>query len=134
MSIDDEYAAIGIDLRSLRRGGGALSFDPADNPVETKLGLALLRLRLYQGWSQKTVEDRATVDQTVISRLECGSNQGLSIRRLFAILRALRVGAIVLLPRPPASAPTDLELMLRGDRWARAKIEADKRLSRRRSA
>jgi len=134
MSIDDEYAAIGMDLRALRRDSRLQSTEPLDNKVELKLGRAILRVRLYWGWSQSTLEDRAHVDQAVISRLECGVNQGLSIRRLFAILRALRVGEIVLLPRPPAVEPTAAELLLRGDPWKRAVAEADRRVNRRRSA
>ena len=134
MSIDDEYAAIGMDLRSLRRDTGPASIDPSENPVEMKLGRAILQARLYLGWSQSTLEARAHVDQTVISRLERGVNQGLSIRRLFAILRGLRIGAIILLPRPPAVEPTSVERMLGGDPWKRAVEEADRRLNRRRSA
>ena len=134
MSIDDEYAAIGMDLRSLRRDSALHAADAAVNPVEAKLGKAILRARLYLGWSQETLEARAHVDQTVISRLERGVNQGLSIRRLFAILRALRIGEIVLLPRPPAVEPMSAELMLAGDPWKRAGREAERRLSRRRSA
>ena len=134
MSIDDEYAAIGIDLRALRREATTDLATPAPNPVELKLGRAILRLRLYLGWSQLVLEERSGVDQTVISRLEHGLQRGLSIRRLHAILRALQVGEIVMLPRPPAGEPTSFELMLRGDPWERAKREGDRRLNRRRSA
>ena len=110
MSIDDEYAAIGIDLRSLRRDSRLLSMGPLENPVELKLGRAMMRVRLYWGSSQSTLEDRAH------------------------ILRALRVGEIVLLPRPPGVEPTPAELLLHGDQWARATAEADRRINRRRIA
>ena len=132
MSIDDEYAAIGIDLRALRRASDVNA--PADNPVEAKLGRAVLQMRLYWGWSQREVGRHAGVSQSVISRLECGVLAGLSLRRLFAVLRALRMGELLMLPRPPAFEPTPVELLLRGDPWKRAATEADKRLSRRRSA
>ena len=173
MSIDDEYAAIGIDLRRLRRDsavkqsgdrvGDGRDDDDADrdddddadgddgwlelgqiprvsaaalaeNPVEVKVGRAILRLRLYWGWSQAELGRRSGLDQTTISRLERGRQEGLAIRRFFAILRALQVGEIVMLPRPPAAPMTSLELMLSGDPWKRAINEADRRLNRRRTS
>src|SRR4051812_17294411 len=36
------------------------------------LGRAVLRVRLYWGWSQRDLESRSGVDQTTISRLERG--------------------------------------------------------------
>jgi transcriptional regulator with XRE-family HTH domain len=132
MAIEKEYAAIGIDLRAARD-----KFDPfagADNPVEQKLGRAILQLRMYWGWSQRELGRRAGVSQSVISRLEGGKAQGLSVRRLFAILRALRIGELLMLPRPPSVPQTDLELMLQGDPWLRAKARAARQLNRRRSA
>jgi transcriptional regulator with XRE-family HTH domain len=151
MAIDDEYAAIGIDVRAWRRAIDEELEDELDegstaepgwpgapaageNRVELKVGYAVLRLRLYWGWSQLTLESRSGVDQTTISRLERGRQRGLSIRRLFKILHALRVGEVVFLPRPPKVEPTSLELMLHGDPWQRATIEAGRRVNRRRSA
>ena len=132
MAIDREYAAIGIDLRAART-----DFDrdaQSDNPVEAKLGRSIVQLRMYWGWSQRELGRRAGVSQSVISRLESGVSQGLSIRRLFVILRALRIGELLILPRPPSVAQTNLELMLNGDPWLRAKARAARQLSRRRSA
>jgi transcriptional regulator with XRE-family HTH domain len=87
-----------------------------------------MQLRLYHGWSQATLEHRSHVDQTTISRLERGQQRGLSIRRLAAILDALHVGDVVFDRPNLISEPTNLELMLFGDRWARAPREADRRL------
>jgi transcriptional regulator with XRE-family HTH domain len=53
------------------------------------IGRAVLRLRLYLGWSQRHLEYKSKVDQTTISRLERGQQAGLSIRRLASILDAL---------------------------------------------
>lgn len=135
MSLDDEYAAIGIDLRALRRAAGGAALIPAHaNPVSIKIGLAVLRLRLYWGWSQRDLGRRAGVDQSTISRLERGRQEGLAMRRYFAILAALRVGDILMLPRPPVVEHTSLELMLSGDPWKRAVATAARRVNRRRSA
>ncbi len=93
-----------------------------------KIGRAVLRLRLYHGWSQRDLEHKSRVDQTTICRLERGEQRGLSIRRLAAILDALHVDDIVF-DQPQLIVPqTDLEIMLFGDRWARAGKEADRRL------
>ena len=56
------------------------------------------------------------MDQTTISRLEHGRQRGLSIRRLAAILDALKVGDVVF-ERPRTVPQTSLEIMLFGDRW-----------------
>ncbi|MGH7735287.1 MAG: helix-turn-helix domain-containing protein, partial [Gemmatimonadales bacterium] len=69
--------------------------------VEERLGQAVLRLRLYRGWSQKDLERASGVDQTTISRFELGRQRGLSSRRLFAMLRALHVGDITVEPPTP---------------------------------
>lgn len=132
MAIDAEYAAIGIDLRAART-----VFDrdaPTDNPVEKKLGRCILQLRMYWGWSQRELGRRAGVSQSTISRLENGILGGLSLKRLFAILRARRIGELLILPRPPSVAQTELELMVQGDPWLRAKVRAERQLNRRRSA
>ncbi|MGH7734199.1 MAG: helix-turn-helix domain-containing protein [Gemmatimonadales bacterium] len=92
-----------------------------------KLGRAVLRLRLYWHWSQKDLEIRSGVDQTTISRLERGTQRGLSIRRLARILDALRVGEVTF-DKPPTIPQTALEVMLYGDHWANAGAEADRRL------
>jgi transcriptional regulator with XRE-family HTH domain len=93
-----------------------------------KIGRAVLRLRLYRGWSQMDLERGSGVDQTTISRLERGVHRGLSIWRLAAILDALHVGEVVF-DKPPSMPQTALELMLYGDRWQRAIDVADRRLN-----
>ena len=93
-----------------------------------KIGRGILRLRLYHGWSQATLESKSGVDQTTISRLERGEQTGLSIRRLAAILDALHVGDVLFDEPKLTTPPTNLELMLYGDRWANATREADLRL------
>jgi transcriptional regulator with XRE-family HTH domain len=103
-------------------------------PAEELLGRGLLRLRLYFGWSQRDVEHASGVDQSTICRLETGHAANVGSARICAILRALRVGDVVFLPRLPTVEPTALELMLRGDPWKRAIGEAERRVSRRRSA
>jgi Predicted transcriptional regulators len=109
-------------------GGGKVIAGPPDRRRSlAKIGRAVLRLRLYRGWSQQDLEARSGVDQTTISRLERGTQRGLSIRRLAAILDALHVGDVVF-DRPPTVRQTDLEIMLYGDRWAKAVAEADRRL------
>jgi transcriptional regulator with XRE-family HTH domain len=101
--------------------------------VEQRFGQAVLRLRLYRGWTQRDVQRSSGVHQSQISRLETGRQHGLSSRRIFAILLALHVDEIAFLP-PPAAPQTALEIMLRGDPWERAGRAAERRLSRRRSA
>jgi transcriptional regulator with XRE-family HTH domain len=98
------------------------------------LGRGLLRLRLYIGWSQRDVERSSGVDQSTLCRLETGKAANVGSARICAILRALRVGDVVFLPRLPTVEPTALELMLRGDPWKRAVEEAERRVNRRRSA
>ena len=107
---------------------------PERPSVDVMLGRALLRLRLYFGWSQRDLERASGVDQSTICRLEIGRGANVGSRRLVAMLKALRVDDIVFVPRPPAAPPTALELMLRGDPWERAIKEADRRVNRRRSA
>jgi transcriptional regulator with XRE-family HTH domain len=102
--------------------------------AEELLGRGLLRLRLYLGWSQRAIEHVSGVDQSTISRLETGHAANVGSARICAILRALQVGDVVFLPRFSTVEPTPLELMLRGDPWRRAVAEADRRISRRRSA
>jgi len=101
---------------------------------EEMLGRGLLRLRLYIGWSQRDLERKSGVDQSTICRLETGHAANVGSARVCAVLRALRVGDVVFLPRFPAVEPTALELMLRGDPWRRAVAEAERRVNRRRSA
>ena len=145
-------------LRSIDDGGGDFSsdgFDPGPDvdlgpdfdhdhegdvakglklTVEEQFGHAILRLRLFRGWSQRDLQRTSGVHQSQISRLESGRQRGLSTRRLFAILRALHVGEILLLPPVPRVAPTELERMLWGDPWERAGRAADVRVNRRRTA
>lgn len=101
---------------------------------EQLLGRGLLRLRLYMAWSQIEVERASGVDQSTISRLETGKAANVGSARICAVLRTLKVGDVVILPRLPIVEPTALELMLRGDPWKRAIAEADRRVNRRRSA
>jgi transcriptional regulator with XRE-family HTH domain len=102
--------------------------------AEEMLGRGLLRLRLYNGWSQRHLERVSGVDQSTICRLETGNAANVGSARICSILRALRVGDVVFLPRVPSVEPTALELMLRGDPWQRALAEAESRVNRRRSA
>ena len=102
--------------------------------AEEMLGRGMLRLRLYIGWSQRDLERKSGVDQSTICRLETGHAANVGSARVCAVLRALRVGDVVFLPRFPAVEPTALELMLRGDPWRRAVAEAERRVNRRRSA
>lgn len=105
--------------------------DPPPRPKAiAQIGRAVLRLRLYRGWKQIDVERATGIDQTTISRLERGTQRGLSIRRLAAILDALLIDAIVFEPFNPEGPPTSLELMLSGDRWRRAELTAERRLRR----
>ena len=129
--------AIGID--SARAEGNSQPTPQDDEPAaeltaEELLGRAVLRLRLYHRWSQCELERRSGVDQSTISRLETGHRSNLGAGRFSAVLRALQVGEAVLLPRADALARTTLERMLYGDPWERAVAEADRRISRRRSA
>lgn len=141
----EERASEGIadegEVRDLERWieTGVLPFSETDDPpirkVEERFGDAILRLRLYRGWSQRDLQGRSGVHQSQISRLESRPQRGLSSRRLFAILRALNVGDIAFLPPEPTLPPTALELMLWGDQWERAGRAADRRsVNRRRSA
>jgi transcriptional regulator with XRE-family HTH domain len=155
------YAAIGMDSAGTERriDGDPLDPDKTDDPdnpddlwlrlgilpsatdraddaltVDELIGLGVLRCRLHWGWSQKELERRSGVDQSTISRLEHGLQKGLSLRRLFAILKALRVIDVLFEPQRPSVAPTALDLMLWGDPWEQAVRRADERLNRRRSA
>ena len=102
--------------------------------VDELIGQAVLRLRIYRGLSQQKLERLSGVDQTTISRLEHAKAHGLSIRRLFAILKALRAEEITLGPGPRNVPQSSWEDAMYGDLWERAGRLADARLSRRRSA
>jgi len=106
----------------------------AELTVDQLFGRAILRLRLYFGWSQRELGRRARLHQSTISRVEAGKQAGLSLKRLFAICRALRVVDVDLVTRKPSVPPTDLEIMLSGDRWARAVATADRKLLASRNA
>jgi transcriptional regulator with XRE-family HTH domain len=122
-----------IDRDFLDHGWLAPAGDVQTLSVEQRFGQAILRLRLYRGWSQRDVQRSSGVHQSQISRLETGRQRGLSSRRIFAVLRALNVGEIALMP-PPVAPQTALEVMLRGDPWERAGRAAERRVNRRRSA
>jgi transcriptional regulator with XRE-family HTH domain len=157
MPAKDSYAAIGMDSRAgqpnpsphpnsdreaaatdlldawVERGDIVLlaraePHESEELTVEQLLGRAILRLRLYFGWSQRELSRRARLHQSTISRVERGKQAGLSLKRLFAICRALRVVDVDLVTRKPSVPPTELELMLRGDRWARAVVAADRKV------
>ncbi|HUR95884.1 MAG TPA: helix-turn-helix domain-containing protein [Gemmatimonadales bacterium] len=103
---------------------------PPRTPAIVMLGRAALQLRLYRGWSQRGLELASGVDQTTISRFERGTQVGLSVRRIARILDALLVGEVAFLPPKSRVPPTGVELMLSGDRWARAGDAAQRRLAR----
>ena len=100
---------------------------PARNTPMAKIGRQILRLRLYWGWSQAELGRRAKLSQSTISRLERGIQRGISTGRLAAVMEALRVGDVTF-DRPPTVPQTNLEIMLRGDPWQKAGLEADRRL------
>jgi transcriptional regulator with XRE-family HTH domain len=103
--------------------------------TEARFGQAILRLRLYRGWTQRDVQRASGVHQSQVSRLETATSRGLSMRRVYAILRVLHADVIEFRPADPATPPTALELMLWGDRWERAGRAAERRrVNRRRSA
>ncbi|MBI2780841.1 MAG: helix-turn-helix transcriptional regulator [Chloroflexi bacterium] len=151
MTIDGDAPNV-IDFGATETDAGALEHDIDDfeldwrteppepaasarpkSTVEERFGQAVMRLRLYYGWSQRDLQRTCGVHQSQISRLESGRQRGLSSRRIFAILRALRVGEIAFLP-PPTGPQTPLEIMLFGDPWERAGRAVERRVSRRRSA
>jgi transcriptional regulator with XRE-family HTH domain len=138
MPAKDRYAAIGMDSRAgqpnpsphpnsdreapatdlldawVERGDIVLltraePHESEELTVEQLLGRAILRLRLYFGWSQRELGRRARLHQSTISRVERGKQAGLSLKRLFAICRALRVVDVDLVTRKPSVPPTELE-------------------------
>jgi transcriptional regulator with XRE-family HTH domain len=116
---------MGISFRARRRHRRT----PGVRPTSLeKIGRAVLRLRLWYGWSQATLESRSGVDQTTISRLERGRHPGINIKVLSKVLDALNVGDVAFDHPPLVSEQTPLEIMLHGDIWARACREADRRL------
>jgi transcriptional regulator with XRE-family HTH domain len=128
-----------LDARDLTDEDLGLAFllpDTIPKPtVQDRFGQAILRLRLYRGWTQRDLQRSCGVHQSQISRLETGRSPGLSMRGVYAILRALHADTIDFLPAKPAIPPTAIELMLWGDLWERAGRAAERRrLSRRRSA
>lgn len=63
------------------------------------LGRALRSARWDRGWSQRDLEARASVDQTVISRLENGLPVGLRLNTFIRLMGALEVDTVVLVRR-----------------------------------
>ena len=116
-----EHGDVVLLTRAEREQGTQLS-------VEQLFGRAILRLRLYFGWSQRELGRRSRLDQSTISRVERGRQPGLSLKRLFAICRALRIVDVDLVTRKPSVPPTELEIMLGRDRWTRAVAAADRKL------
>ena len=142
-----EYARMGIGFRAAEGEvepevdatfieTGVLPFVPRTPApaVDELIGQAVLRLRIYRGLSQQKLERLSGVDQTTISRLEHAKAHGLSIRRLFAILNALRTEEITFGPGARKVPQSSWEDAMYGDMWERAGRLADARLSRRRSA
>jgi transcriptional regulator with XRE-family HTH domain len=115
---------------------GILPFEPElpTRTIDALVGLAILRLRVYRGLSQEKLERLSGVDQTTISRLENAKRAGLSVRRLFAILRALRAEEITFGPGPRTVPQSSWEDVMYGDLWERAGRVAEARVNRRRSA
>jgi transcriptional regulator with XRE-family HTH domain len=107
---------------------------PAERPVAERVGVAILRLRIYRGLSQAKLEQLCGVDQTTISRFENANGHGLSSRRLFAMLRALRAEEISFGPGPRTVPQSSWEDAMYGDLWERAGRLAEARVNRRRSA
>ena len=63
------------------------------------LGTALKSARHERGWSQRDLEYRSYVDQTVISRLENGIPVGLRLNTFVRLMGALDVETVVLVRR-----------------------------------
>jgi transcriptional regulator with XRE-family HTH domain len=108
--------------------------EPERRSLDELFGAAILRLRLYRGWSQKQLARVSKVDQSMISRLENGKLPGVAIRRVYALLRALRAEDITFGPGPRKVPQSSWEDAMYGDLWERAGRLAERRLSRRRSA
>ncbi|HJP89833.1 MAG TPA: hypothetical protein VJ850_12430 [Candidatus Limnocylindrales bacterium] len=130
----DAEGAADVDLEFIETGLIRLEPKPELRAVEERLGLALLRLRVYRGLSQAKLEPISKVDQSIISRLENGKLGGLATRRLYALLRALRAEEITFGPGPRTTPQSSWEDAMYGDMWERAGRIAEARLSRRRSA
>lgn len=128
----------GVDERFIETG--VLPFEPEGptRSIDERVGFAILRLRVYRGLSQMKLERISGVDQTTISRLENAKCRGLHIRRLFAILKALRADEITFGPGPRKVPQSSWEDAMYGDMWERAGRVAEARvrrsLNRRRSA
>jgi transcriptional regulator with XRE-family HTH domain len=97
-------------------------------------------MRLYRGWTQEQLQDRSSVDQSIVSRLELGRVVHLRLRRLLDMLGVLGVGDVFFVPvttNDPAPISSADELYERG-RWitadALARQQIETIISRRRSA
>ncbi|MEZ0241059.1 MAG: helix-turn-helix domain-containing protein [Chloroflexota bacterium] len=64
------------------------------DPIRVGLGRELRKLRLDKGLTQVALEWRSGLDQSTISRLECGIDLKVRMSRLLTLLRALGVTAI----------------------------------------
>ena len=64
------------------------------DPIRFELGQEIRRLRLEQGLTRVGLEWRSGLDQTTISRLECGIDLKVRMSRLLILLRALGVTKI----------------------------------------
>ena len=69
------------------------------DPAVERLGQGLLRVRLQCGLSQRQLEARSGVDQTVICRLETGKRTTRSVRQVARLLDALDADPARGLPR-----------------------------------
>jgi transcriptional regulator with XRE-family HTH domain len=63
--------------------------DPGQQRGLDLIGAALKRRRLSLGWTQRYLEARSGIDQTVISRLENGKQYGLRWSRFADLVDAL---------------------------------------------
>ena len=130
----DDPAEDEIDLEFIETGVISFEPKPEPRPVDERLGMAILRLRLYRGWSQRQLGRVSKVDQSIISRLERGKAPGLAVRRVYALLRALRAEEITFGPGLGRVPQSSWEDAMYGDMWERAGRLAEARLNRRRSA
>lgn len=87
-------------------------------------GAGILRARLFRGLTQLELEERSGLDQTVISRLERGRFVNVRLTRLLALLAALEVEDVMLLPGRSPGVASSVDDMLDQGRWAEANARA----------
>jgi transcriptional regulator with XRE-family HTH domain len=82
---------------------------------DVTFGRALRAIRHRKGWTQSEVAARAGVQQSVVSLVERGHFEGMSVRSLRAICAALEVR--LLFARPGAVARSIASSTRRTQRW-----------------